>query len=157
MRWIFVRNVVNFAVNFCKKCGEMWWIFFHRIHLFHRISYINLPQKSMRWIFVRNAVKFAVNFCKKCGEMRWNICFHRIHRNHRISYKNSSHSPNFLQKCTQKPRPGQWRTPPPGWIKILSVVPILALSISQLPKCCNLFSSSSLVGDILIYDYDQAP
>ena len=47
MRW----NVVNY--------------FFHRIHRFHRISYIILPQKSMRWIFVRN----AVNFCKKCGEI----------------------------------------------------------------------------------------
>ena len=48
--------------------------FFHLIHSFHRISYNNLPQKSMRWIFVRN----AVNFCKKCGELRWNIYFHRI-------------------------------------------------------------------------------
>ena len=132
-RWIFVRNAVNFAVNFCKKCGEMWWIiFFHRFHRisyinlpqksmqwifvrnavkcgefffhrFHRISYINLPQKSMRWIFVRNAVKFAANFCKKCGEMCWNIYFHRIHR---ISYKDSPHSSHFLQKFTQKPRPG---------------------------------------------------
>ena len=106
MRWIFVRNAVNFAVNFCKKCGKMWWIiFFHRIHRFHRISYIILPQKLMQWIFVRNAVNFAVNFCKKCGEMRWNIYFHRIHRNHRISYKNSPHSPHFLQKITLKPRP----------------------------------------------------
>ena len=78
----------------------MWWIiFFHRIHHFHRISYINLPQKSMRWIFVRNAVNFSVNFCKKCREMRWNIYFHR---NHHISYKDS---PHFLQKFTQKPRP----------------------------------------------------
>ena len=73
MRWIFVRNAVNFAVNFCKKCREMWWIiFFHRIHRFHRISYIFLPQKLMRWIFVRNAVNFAVNFVRnavKCGEL----------------------------------------------------------------------------------------
>ena len=47
MQWIFVRN----AVNFCKKCGEMWWIiFFHHIRRFHRISYIILPQKLMRWI-----------------------------------------------------------------------------------------------------------
>ena len=53
----------------------------------------------LRWIFF-----------KKCGEMRWNIYFHRIHRNHRISYKNSPHSPHFLQKFTQKPRPGhQWK------------------------------------------------
>ena len=86
----------------------MWWIiFFHRIHRFHRISYIILPQKLMRWIFVRNAVNFAVNFCKKCGEMRWIIYFHRIHRNHRISYKISPHSPHFLQKITLKPRPGR--------------------------------------------------
>ena len=28
MRWIFVRNAVNLAVNFCKKCGEMWRIIF---------------------------------------------------------------------------------------------------------------------------------
>ena len=69
MRW----NAVNY--------------FFHRIHRFHRISYIILPQKLMRWIFVRNAVNFAVNFCNKCAEMRWNIYFHRIHRIHRISYK----------------------------------------------------------------------
>ena len=90
MRWIFVRNALNFAANFCKICGEMWCvIFFHCIHRFHHISYINLPQKSKRWIFVRNAVIFVVNFCKKCGEMRWNIYFHRSHRNHRISYKNS--------------------------------------------------------------------
>ena len=62
MRWIFVRNAVNFEVIFCKKCGEMWWIiFFHSIHRFHRISYINLPRKLMRWIFVRNAMK--------CGEI----------------------------------------------------------------------------------------
>ena len=121
MRWIFVRNAVNFAVNFCKECGEMWWIiFFHHIHRFHRISYIILPQKLMRWIFVRNAVKFAVNFCKKCGEMRWNIYFHRIHRNQRISYKNSPHSPHFLQKVTLKPRPGWvefWR-----WIFVRNAV-----------------------------------
>ena len=105
----FVSNAVNFAMNLCKKCGELWWIiFFHRIHRFHSISYINLPQKSMRWIFVRNAVNFAVNFCKKCGEMRWNIYFHRIQRNHRISYKNSPHSSHFLQTFTQKPRPGTW-------------------------------------------------
>ena len=103
MRWIFVRN----AVNFCKKCGEMWWIiYFHRIHRFHRISYIILPQTLMRWIFVRNAVNFAVNLCKKCVEMWWIIYFHCINRNHRISYKNSPHSPHFLQKITLKPRPG---------------------------------------------------
>ena len=40
MRWIFLRN----AVNFCKKCGEMRWnIYFHRIHRNHRISYKNSP------------------------------------------------------------------------------------------------------------------
>ena len=74
-RWIFVRDAVNY--------------FFDRIHRFHRISYINLPQKSMRWVFVSNAVNFAVNFAVKCGEMRWNIVFHPIHCNHRISHKNS--------------------------------------------------------------------
>ena len=94
-----------------KKCGEFrgeffekrWNVvnyFFHRIHGFHRISYINLPQTSMRWIFERNAVIFAVHFCKKCGELRWNIYFHRIHRNHRISYNNSPQSPHFLQQFT---------------------------------------------------------
>ena len=55
----------------------------------------------MRWILV----SLAVNFCKKCDEMRW-FFFHRIHRNHRSSYINSSHSPHFLQKFTQNPRPG---------------------------------------------------
>ena len=82
MRWIFVRN----AVNFCKKCDKMRWIIF-----FHRISYINMPQKLMRWIFVWNAVNFPVNFCKKCGE----IFFHRIHPNHHISYKMSTPSSHF--------------------------------------------------------------
>ena len=51
--------------------------------------------KQMRWIFVRNAVK--------CVELFY---FHRIQRNHRISYNNSPQSPPFLQKFTQKPRPG---------------------------------------------------
>ena len=36
MRWIFVRN----AVNFCKKWGKIWRvIFFYRIHCNHPISY----------------------------------------------------------------------------------------------------------------------
>ena len=67
MRW----NVVNF---------------FNRIHRSHRISYINLPQKSMRWIFVGNAVK--------CGEIFIFTAFTaitafltKIHRIHRIFYK----------------------------------------------------------------------
>ena len=89
MRWIFVRNAVNFAVNCVEKRPI---IFFHRIHCFHRISYNNLPQNSMPWIFIRN----AVNFCKKCGEMHWNNYFHRIHRNLRISYKNL---PKNLDPC----------------------------------------------------------
>ena len=66
----------------------MWWIiFFHHIHRFHRISYIDLPQMSMRWIFVRNAVK--------CGEIFNFTAFTaitafltKIYRIHRISYKN---------------------------------------------------------------------
>ena len=42
-RWIIVRNAMNFAVNFCKKCGELWWnIYFHRIHRNHRM-YKNSP------------------------------------------------------------------------------------------------------------------
>ena len=130
MRWIFVRNAVIFAVNFCKKCGEMRWnIFFHRIHRFHRFhrnSYINLTQKPMRWIFVRNAVNFAVNFCKKCGEIFILTAFtaitafltkvHRIHR-------------NFLQKFTQKPRPGYLSA-------IVNVTPVNLLKRSQpvIPK-----------------------
>ena len=56
-------------MNFCKKCGEMWWIiFFHRIHRFHRISYINVPQKWMRWNLARNEVNFLRNLVK-CGEI----------------------------------------------------------------------------------------
>ena len=39
MRWSVERN----AVNFCKKCGEMRWIFFCRIHRNHRISYKRSP------------------------------------------------------------------------------------------------------------------
>ena len=69
------RNVVNF--------------FFHRIHRFHRISYIILQQELMRWIYVRNAVNFALNFCKKCGEMWW--IFFSPH---------SLQSSHFLQKFT---------------------------------------------------------
>ena len=52
----------------------------------------------MRWIFVRNAANFAVNFCKKCGPF---IFYHRI------SYENPPNSQHFLQKITQKPRPGR--------------------------------------------------
>ena len=110
-RWIFVRNAV--------KCGEF---FFHRIHRFHRISYINLPQKSMRWIFVRNAVNFAVKLCKnavKCGEIFIFTAFTantafltKIHRIQRISCENSPHSTHFLRKFTLKPRPGKW----PPWM-----------------------------------------
>ena len=71
------------AVKFCKKCGEMRWpIFFHRVHRFHRISYINLPQNLMRWVFVRN----AVNFCEKCGEI--------------LILPHSPQSPHFLQQFT---------------------------------------------------------
>ena len=55
MRWIFVGNAVNFAVNFCKKGVEMRWnFFFHSIHRnhsiscknhsIHRISYKNSPK-----------------------------------------------------------------------------------------------------------------
>ena len=28
----FCKNAVNFAVGFCKKCGEMWWISFFSPH-----------------------------------------------------------------------------------------------------------------------------
>ena len=52
MRWIFVRNAVNFAVNFCKKCGEIFIFtaftaitaFLTTVHRNHRISYKNLPK-----------------------------------------------------------------------------------------------------------------
>ena len=73
MRW----NVVNY--------------FFHRIHRFHRISYINLLQKSMRWILRWIFVRYAV----KRGEIFILTAFTaitaflaKIHRIHRISYKN---------------------------------------------------------------------
>ena len=57
MRWLFVRNAVNFVVNICKKCGEMRWMFFHRnqniyclrIHRNHRISYKNSPHSPHFW------------------------------------------------------------------------------------------------------------
>ena len=123
MRWISQLILVRNAV----KCGELF--FFHR---FHRISDISLPKKMKRWIFVRN----AVNFCKKCGKMRWNIYCHRIHHNHRISYKISPHSPHFLQKFTQKPRPGQF---PYSflWSKIESIYRFLLFTASFLTvtKC----------------------
>ena len=47
-RIFFMRSLPypgrGLAVNFRKKCGEMWGIiYFHRIHRNHRISYKNLP------------------------------------------------------------------------------------------------------------------
>ena len=53
MRWIFVRNAMSFAVNFSKKCGEIFIFtafsaitaFLTQIHRIHRISYKNLPEK----------------------------------------------------------------------------------------------------------------
>ena len=44
LRWTFVRNTVNFAVNLCKKCGEKRWnIYYYRIHRKQRIFYKNSP------------------------------------------------------------------------------------------------------------------
>ena len=67
--------------------------FFYRIH---RISYINLLQKSMRRIFVTNAKIFAMNLCQNCGEILFCTVFTaitsfliKIYRIHRISLKNS--------------------------------------------------------------------
>ena len=56
MRWVFVRNVVKFAVNFCKKSGEIFIFtaftaitaFLTKIHRVHRISYKNYPKTSTR-------------------------------------------------------------------------------------------------------------
>ena len=42
------------AVNFRKKCGEMWW----KKNNFHRV--------------------FLTYFCGECGESRWIIYFHRV-------------------------------------------------------------------------------
>ena len=69
MRWIFVGNAVNFAVNFCKKCGEKRWIIFFTAFTAFTAFLTLICHKSgcgeflyeMRWIFVRNAVK--------CGEI----------------------------------------------------------------------------------------
>ena len=46
-----------------------------------------------------------MNFHKKCGEMWRSICFHS-HSPQFLS-KNSPHSQHFLQKVTQKSRPGK--------------------------------------------------
>ena len=51
----FLRNAVNFAVNFWKKCGEMRWnIYCHRYYRNHRISYQNSPHSPhFLQIFIR--------------------------------------------------------------------------------------------------------
>ena len=37
---IFVKNAVNFSLNFCKKWGDKRGIkFLHRVHHIHHISY----------------------------------------------------------------------------------------------------------------------
>ena len=80
MRWIFVRNAVNSAVNICKKCGEMLWIIFFtafnaftafltKIHRIHRISYkkkypktstrVANPHPTERFIFLDNMVLYV--------------------------------------------------------------------------------------------------
>ena len=59
MWWILVRNAVNFAVNFCKKCGEMWWIIFFSAFIAFTAFLTLICHKSRRGeFFVRNAVKY---------------------------------------------------------------------------------------------------
>ena len=58
MQRTFVRNAVNFAVNFCKKCGEMWRIIFFSPH----------SPLSPHFLHYFATKLDALNFCKKCGE-----------------------------------------------------------------------------------------
>ena len=99
----------------------------------------------MRWIFVRNAVNLVVNFCKKCGEKWWIIFFHRIHRNHRISYENSPHSPHFLRKFTQKPRP--------GWLSSCSLLDIWLVITGKCRNCRKVDNDARTRQDYSHYVY----
>ena len=57
----------------------------------------------------------VVNFGKKCGEMRWKKNF-TAYFLHLFAVNAVNHSPHFLRKFTQKPRPGPphlCQSPPP--------------------------------------------
>ena len=85
MRWIFVSNSVNFAVNICKKCSELF-----SPHSLLSLHFLHPQSTFFCEFFVRNALN-AVNYCKKCDDCV--ECGKKIYQ--RIS-------PHFLQKFTAK-------------------------------------------------------
>ena len=99
VRWIFVRNAVNFAVNFCRKRGEMPWIFFSPHSPYFSYSFatkVDAVNSS------KNVANFAVNFCKKCVEVFIVTVFTAItafltkfHSIHRICYRNLPKKPRL--------------------------------------------------------------
>ena len=79
MRWIFGRNPINFAANFCKNCGEMRRINFfstpftaiaafhtenYRIHSF---SYKNLIKTSTRVTPTYSHLTLQILITKDCS------------------------------------------------------------------------------------------
>ena len=111
MRWVFVRNAVNFAVNFWKKCGEMRWKisfttftaingFVSRVHRIHRISYKNLPIKPpitniLPVTKITNIYQYAV---KKYFSQLISCIFLRWMRWVTVNYLFSSRSQYFYKK-----------------------------------------------------------
>ena len=100
MRWIFVRNAVNFAVNFCKKCGKCGEIFVvtaftaitafpTEVHHIHRISCKNLPKN------LDPGLKCSEPFL---GSVVIYLC--KLTRKHSISFDNNP----VAKKCVRVPR-----------------------------------------------------
>ena len=107
MRWNAVKKKIIFtayfwhlfAVNAVNR-GELFFFTAFLVALNYSFS----PLNAMNYFFSPHlAVKKNYSPLERKW---WIIFFHRIHRNHRISYENSPHSPHFLRKFTQKPRPG---------------------------------------------------
>ena len=74
MQWIFIRNAVNFAVDFWKKCGEMLLI-------------ISLLHSLQSCAFYKNS-PYSPHFSQKLPALTAFLT--KVHRIHCISYKRSS-------------------------------------------------------------------
>ena len=116
--WIFVRKSVNFVVvRNAVICSELHFFSPHSPHSPHFLHYFATKVDASNFfvrhsvkcgelifynasIFVGNAVNFVVSFWKNCGKFFFTAItafVTKIHCTHRIF---------FLQKFTQKPRPG---------------------------------------------------
>ena len=83
MRLISVRNAVNLAVNFCKKCGEARRIFFTaftvitafltKIHSIQRISSSAFNAKKINQKPRAGMSIFTMEWKKKSGKNVWNL------------------------------------------------------------------------------------